>query len=135
VKIITHREDHQAEYFHLEYEWADCPGAGFGFDCDQAGNVDESALNPDALANLLACRAGTLRGIAIIPKGVRRYLSRWTEPAVGQCDHCGRPVELEGFTCSCCCGADYNSSGQRLAPRECWGEETGEHPADIARIP
>lgn len=31
------------------------------------------------------------------------------------------------------CGREYNSSGQLLAPREQWGEETGEHPADIAR--
>lgn len=30
------------------------------------------------------------------------------------------------------CNAEYNSSGQRLAPREQWGEETGEHPADVA---
>lgn len=55
-------------------------------------------------------------------------------PAIGQCD-CGAQVELAHFT-NCCdrCGADYNSSGQRLAPREFWGEDTGEHPADIARI-
>lgn len=30
------------------------------------------------------------------------------------------------------CHAEYNSSGQRLAPRAQWGEETGEHPADVA---
>jgi hypothetical protein len=29
------------------------------------------------------------------------------------------------------CGADYNMSGQMLAPREQWGEETGETVADI----
>ena len=28
------------------------------------------------------------------------------------------------------CGADYNSSGQLLAPRYQWGEETGEHWTD-----
>lgn len=55
-------------------------------------------------------------------------------PAIGQCD-CGAQVELAHFTNTCDrCGADYNSSGQRLASREFWGEETGEHPADIARI-
>lgn len=29
------------------------------------------------------------------------------------------------------CGADYNLTGQRLAPRSQWGEETGETLADI----
>ena len=32
---------------------------------------------------------------------------------------------------TCDCGADYNWSGMRLAPRECWGEETGETAAEI----
>lgn len=31
------------------------------------------------------------------------------------------------------CGREYNSSGQLLADRSQWGEETGEHPADIAQ--
>lgn len=48
--------------------------------------------------------------------------------------HCGRELVCYGFTNTCHCGADYNMSGQHLAPRHQWGEETGEHPADIARI-
>lgn len=49
---------------------------------------------------------------------------------------CGEWMECAHFTNTCDhCGCDYNSSGQALAPRHCWGEETGEHPADIARIP
>lgn len=47
---------------------------------------------------------------------------------------CGKAVGLDGFTNECECGRDYNSSGQLLAPRSQWGEETGEHPADILRI-
>lgn len=46
---------------------------------------------------------------------------------------CGRDVECHAFTNACPCGADYNWSGQRLAPREQWGEETGETYADITR--
>ena len=53
--------------------------------------------------------------------------------SIGRCD-CGDEVYLGGFTNTCDrCGADYNSAGQLLAPRCFWGEETGEHPADIAR--
>lgn len=51
-----------------------------------------------------------------------------------KCD-CGARVALVGFTNGCDCGRDYNRSGQLLAPRSQWGEETGEHPADIERIP
>lgn len=52
-----------------------------------------------------------------------------------QCD-CGRFLDWAGFgrDYSCDrCGREYNSGGQDLAPRSQWGEETGEHPADIDR--
>jgi len=53
------------------------------------------------------------------------------QPAIGLCD-CGEEVVLGGFTNTCHnCGADYNSSGQRLAPRSQWGSDTGESVADI----
>lgn len=51
---------------------------------------------------------------------------------VQACD-CGRQVWCDGFTNTCECGADYNSSGQLLAPREQWGEETGEHWTDCVK--
>jgi len=47
-----------------------------------------------------------------------------------QCD-CGRTVDLDHSTNECECGQLFNSSGQRLAPVEQWGEETGEHYLDI----
>jgi hypothetical protein len=49
-----------------------------------------------------------------------------------RCD-CGRDVYCGGFTNTCECGADYNMSGQRLANRSQWGEETGETADDILR--
>lgn len=49
-----------------------------------------------------------------------------------KCD-CGEEVVCARMTNTCACGADYNMSGQRLAPREQWGAETGEHPADVAQ--
>lgn len=51
-----------------------------------------------------------------------------------RCD-CGEEVLCELFTNTCDgCGADYNMAGQRLGPREHWGEETGEHPTDVANL-
>ena len=45
---------------------------------------------------------------------------------------CRQELHCEGFTTTCPhCGADYNWNAQRLAPREQWGEETGESLADI----
>jgi len=55
------------------------------------------------------------------------------EPKVIECG-CGRKVECYGFTTTCDCGRDYNWNGDLLAPREQWGEETGEHLSDILRI-
>lgn len=47
--------------------------------------------------------------------------------------HCGATVLCSDFTNTCSCGRDYNWSGMLLAPRSCWGEETGETAADILR--
>ena len=53
-------------------------------------------------------------------------------PAEGCCE-CGKLVTLTSFTNTCDCGRDYNMSGQQLAPRSQWGEETGETAGDILR--
>ena len=65
----------------------------------------------------------------------RRHHEYRGSPAIGKCDECNQTVELSGFTNTCDCGADYNMSGQRLAGREQWGEETGESLSDILNIP
>lgn len=46
---------------------------------------------------------------------------------VVQC-HCGNQVELDNSWANECdrCGSEYNGSGQHLAPRGQWGEETDE---------
>ena len=65
------------------------------------------------------------------PRGYSYYES--TAPVI-RCD-CGEEVVCEHFTNTCSCGRDYNFSGQLLAPRAQWGEETGEHLSNILRIP
>lgn len=46
---------------------------------------------------------------------------------VVRCD-CGAKVHCEDGWANECdrCGTEYNGSGQQLAPRSQWGEETGE---------
>ena len=62
-----------------------------------------------------------------------RQDGRRVERKLGECD-CGNTILLAGFTNTCSCGADYNMSGQQLAPRHHWGEETGEHYTDVANL-
>jgi hypothetical protein len=46
-----------------------------------------------------------------------------------KCKCCGETVVLTSCWANECdrCGTEYNGLGQRLAPREQWGEETGEN--------
>ena len=69
--------------------------------------------------------------VEIIHEGGDR---RAADPPIGKCD-CGARVVLDDCMTNACarCGALYNGSGQRLADPACWGEETGEHPADLER--
>lgn len=61
-------------------------------------------------------------------KGPLRCIGRY-----GKC--CGKHMSFSNFTNTYdCCGSDYNASGERLAPREQWGEDTGESLADIMMI-
>jgi hypothetical protein len=49
-----------------------------------------------------------------------------------QCSTCYQKVALtDPVTNTCSCGTDYNGFGQKLAPREQWGWETGENLIDI----
>lgn len=67
---------------------------------------------------------------------VGKRINKFTGEAVEQtrlqirCD-CGEILICDGFTNTCSCGADYNMSGQRLASRKQWGEETGETADEI----
>jgi hypothetical protein len=133
MKIISHRRTEVTVSYCYQYDRAGHAGWGFGFKCDEHGTIDESAMTPEALANLEACRSGVVRGHRMVEIGVCQ-VERWlTFPAVGLCD-CGEEIELDSFTNTCYCGADYNMSGQRLAPRSRWGEETGETLGEILRI-
>ena len=53
------------------------------------------------------------------------------EAPVVKC-RCGDEVVCDRFTNTCYeCGSDFNGSGQLLADRSQWGEETGESVSDI----
>lgn len=80
---------------------------------------------PEGLANLKMCLA---QAICYIDHDTSEHHHRI--PASGIC--CKTEFELSRFTNTCPdCGTDYNSSGQQLADRSVWGEETGEQWCDI----
>lgn len=126
MKIISPSRRDVAVAYTLEFGRVGGFGSGFAFECDEHGKVDTEKLNPAARANYEACLAGTND---TVPEGVVRREGSYRVPAVGECS-CGAHVELAHFTNTCVCGRDYNGSGQELAPREQWGEETGEHWTD-----
>lgn len=131
MQIIRHASHEEVIWYERSFRWRDDPNAGFGFGCDAEGNVDTSQMHPAGIENLQKCLDGTHD---VIDQGVQTYTKWVKHPAVGRCV-CGAEVVLDGFTCPCYkCGRDYNWAGQELAPRECWGEETGEDPADISRL-
>jgi hypothetical protein len=102
----------------------------FGFDCTESGKI--KPLKYDAAkANLAKCLAGE---DGIVSMGIHRFSHSYNHPAVGECVHRKKHVSLGDFTNTCDCGADYNMSGQLLAHRSQWGEETGESLSDILGI-
>ena len=160
MKIIKHRKMEKLVSYSLNFPIIQTPGAGFAFDCDALGVVDEEKLKqekPCAWENLQLCKAGGMHRmldvqyhdwdaqfpiyctgrwefVKIGSSHVQKYESYYTQPAVGICNHCEQEVLLSGFTNTCDCGVDYNSAGQELAPREQWGSETGESLSEILSI-
>lgn len=128
AEFIRRREHHEERQYRLLVQRKGEPyGNGCMFDCDAAGSL----VTPERHAQRLAELA---RDEAYDAPAVVSFVHRWTTPAAVRC-RCGAEVELHGFTNACECGIDYNMSGQELAPREQWGEETGEDLGDILRIP
>ena len=119
----------EVEAFSLLFTYTDDPSAGFSFDCDRHGNVDTSEMSELGIENLNACLAGTNSTVA---DGIVDRSYSYRAPTVIRCQCRRGEVALDGFTNTCDrCGRDYNMSGQVLAPRSQWGEETGESLSDI----
>lgn len=124
-------EEHQLRH---RFHYADEPGRGFAFPCDPQGNL-LPGLSTAALTNYDTCLR-LAEAARMVDEGVVDEVQSHYEPPVIQCLRCHSEVTLADVWLSTCsrCGADYNGSGKLLAPRHLWGEETGEHPADLLTI-
>lgn len=134
-EFIRGRELVEKTSYELFYSYADYNGTwGFGFPCDEDGNVDmeDVSSRPQALINYNGCLKGEVNGHKMAPPVIKTIYSSFRRPAAIICN-CGLEVDLwDPMTNECPCGRMYNGSGQTLAPMQCWGKETGEHPSDIA---
>jgi len=74
---------------------------------------------------------GYLNLIKLIESGdfkFKEFDYDYTHRVPAEIECCDEWLSLGSFTNTCPnCGADYNGSGQLLASRQFWGEETGEH--------
>ena len=125
MEIIRHSEMREDVTYSRSFVWKDMPTAGFGFPCDEHGNL-EPTDNPFAKENLEGCLSGKFD---VIDKGIEKCVNRYREPAIGKCE-CGVELTLNDPLDNYCeCGRCYNSSGQKVTPSsEC--DEQGNHLAD-----
>jgi|KBSMisStandDraft_5_1062788.scaffolds.fasta_scaffold1416361_2 hypothetical protein len=129
MKILSQRRVEITTYWTREFDQKQGHGSGFGFPCAENGAIYFDELAPAAINSLAFVTANP----DYIDRGAIEHTRQTTHPAIGQCDGCMRTVVLDSGTNGCQCGLEYNSFGQRLAPRDQWGEETNEHPSDVAR--
>jgi hypothetical protein len=127
MKIIQQRQRVQHVHYERVFFITNSRG-GYAFECDPDGTVNESELSESRLASYRGCLDGTLD---VEDQGIRRLESTEVLPRIGECS-CGERIHLMSFTNHCeGCGTDYNTAGQRLAPRTRWGYETGEDWRDL----
>lgn len=127
-KRIRERSRVEVTYQQLFFEDAKRPGAGYSFDCDANGVPTPEAATKSSYKALVGGQTVGFKA----PEVLTHHYS-YSEPGAIRCA-CRREVELHGFTNACDCGRDYNMSGDLLAPRSQWGEETGESVADILSV-
>lgn len=130
MRIIKPKKRIQNISYTIFFADREDPSYGFSFECDEHGVVDPSKLHPSSILHFKECLTGENNTIY---QGIQKEVQKYTEYAKLQC-YCGNIIDLACFTNACECGLDYNINGDLLAPREQWGEETGESWIDIMCI-
>jgi hypothetical protein len=120
---VTREPEHRREFHKVGARPGD---SYFSFICAEDGTVKPFCA--ETVVSFERCLRGVAAGIWIESRRTLEW--RRTIPARGRCV-CGAEVALSGFTNACDCGRDYDMGGSLLAPREQWGEETGETAAQI----
>lgn len=129
MKIIQEKQSGEDVGYVWSFDFIERQGVGFGFAVDYAGRL--LTPNKTARENYRHCIKNNHYWGKLKDQGIREVIYPWVTSRIGRCD-CGEEVFLDGFTNTCDkCGRDYDISGNLLAPRSQWGEETGESWMDI----
>ena len=132
ANFITRPSIEEVVEYYRAYDLVGRPGCGSWFPCDKDGNIKFADMTEAAKQNyqkaLEAVKTGEMED-----NGVEERRHTYRVPGLIACDRCGHQVDIDDSWLNCCehCGADYDGSGNLLAPRSQWGEETGESLADI----
>lgn len=124
AQIIKQRRVYYETEYRVEYTDRANPGCGFSFPANEEGQIRLIELAAPALANLRIAQADPER----YTMALKTYTNKSVDDAQIKCDRCAQVVVLADAWWNVCptCGADYDGTGNRLAPRSQWGEETGE---------
>lgn len=126
IKIIKHREYETITEYYYFFSRDQRGNSGFSIPCNENGEPFDKWK--DRFDELMEQKD------EFVWHGLQERKIDVIHPTIGQCV-CGEEIELSGFTNTCTnCDRDYNSSGQELAPRSQWGEETGESLSDILSV-
>ena len=60
-------------WYSHEFRIVGCPGAGYGFECDYAGNIDKKKCE-FALENYQLCLTGEVRGEKVVDLGIKEHV-------------------------------------------------------------
>jgi hypothetical protein len=111
MKIISQRERVEVVSYYLHFASRSVPGAGWGPDCDERGNVlgDEHATKEQREAAVAEARLDP----DLMPPEIRRRGHSYVQCAIGRCT-CGAEVQLEDPLFNECdrCHRFWNICGQ-----------------------
>ena len=118
--ILKGSEPVEEVSWRLNYTLTFHRGAGWSFDCDEKGNINESKLTKAGKSNLDMCRNGQY---TVDPPEISKRDRIYYSPMVIQCQ-CGKTLAVsDSWENPCECGRNYDGSGNELAPRALWGDE------------
>jgi len=124
IEKVRQAERIYVDHRCYQFEWMDCEGAGYSFECDADGEFitedwDTGAKSLGFENMPLAAQESVIFCFSeegaeqIAFKGIIEWQHSYRQDAIGICKYCGAEVTLsDPMDNVCTCGAIYNMSGQ-----------------------
>ena len=124
LKNLVRPEREKIVEHEIEFLYTEDDGSGFGFPCDERGNVLDAEMTKEAWENYRWCLEHPEK--FAVYNEMKTRVRYYTPDAHGTCS-CGEEVELHNQYMGACqcpkCGRWYNLFGQSLLPPEAWEDE------------